>query len=64
LKPGHLIGLWIFGYGIGRLWIEALRIDQASLILGVRVNIWISAIAIIAGGIVWIKGLKPIRDKI
>ena len=49
LKPGHLIGLWIFGYGLGRLWIEALRIDQASLILGIRVNIWISAIAIIAG---------------
>ena len=64
LRPGHLIGLWIFGYGIGRLWIEALRIDQASLIFGVRVNIWISAIAIVAGGIVWIKGLKSIRDKI
>ncbi len=64
LKPGHLIGLWIFGYGLGRLWIEALRIDQASLILGIRVNIWISAIAIIAGAIVWVKGRKPIHDSI
>ena len=64
LKSGHLIGLWIFGYGLGRLWIEALRIDEASLILGIRVNIWISAVAIIAGGIVWVKGRKPIHDRI
>ena len=56
--------LWNIGYGVGRLWIETLRIDQASLIFGVRVNIWISAIAIVAGGIVWIKGLKLIRAKI
>jgi len=49
LKPGRLIGLWIFGYGIGRLWIETLRVDNASLIAGIRVNIWMSLIAIIAG---------------
>ena len=58
LKSGRLIGLWIFGYGIGRLWVEALRIDNASLIAGVRVNIWMSLIAIVSGLLVVVFGRK------
>lgn len=40
LKPGKLIWVYTGVYAIGRLWIEALRIDNATEILGVRVNIW------------------------
>ena len=32
LRPGELFALYVLGYGIGRLWVEDLRIDQASLI--------------------------------
>lgn len=49
LKRGRLIWLYVLGYGIGRLWIEAIRTDEASEILNVRVNIWLSAVLIIAG---------------
>ncbi|CAN5708124.1 hypothetical protein BH10ACT1_BH10ACT1_39600 [soil metagenome] len=44
LRPGELFALYVLGYGIGRLWVEALRSDGASLILGVRINIWMSVI--------------------
>ena len=52
LRPGYLVGLWVFGYGLGRLWVEALRVDQASLIVGVRVNIWMALAAIVVGAVV------------
>ena len=52
LRPGYLVGLWVFGYGLGRLWVEALRVDQASLIVGVRVNTWMALVAIVAGAVV------------
>lgn len=45
LRRGELFALYVLGYSIGRLWVESLRIDPASLIFGVRVNIWMSVIA-------------------
>ncbi len=50
LRPGWLLAVYVLGYGIGRLWIESVRIDNASLIAGVRVNIWMSAV-LIAGSV-------------
>ena len=44
-RPGRLFALYVAGYGVGRLWVEALRIDPASQIFGVRVNIWVSLVA-------------------
>jgi prolipoprotein diacylglyceryltransferase len=38
----------VLGYTIGRLWIEALRIDEANLIMGLRLNIWVSLIVMMA----------------
>jgi prolipoprotein diacylglyceryl transferase len=40
LKPGKLVWVYAGIYAIGRLWIEALRIDPATEILGVRINLW------------------------
>ena len=55
LRPGYLVGLWVFGYGLGRLWVEALRVDHASLIVGVRVNTWMALAAIAVGAVgTWI----------
>ena len=55
---GRLITVYLIGYGIGRLWIETVRIDAATEILGLRVNIWMSISLIIGGLIValWPKG--------
>lgn len=46
--PGTLFALYVGGYGLGRLWVEALRIDDATRIAGLRVNIWVSLLAIAA----------------
>lgn len=48
LYKGELFTLYVLGYALGRLWVEDLRIDHASLILGVRINIWVAAIVAIA----------------
>ena len=53
LRPGSLLAVYVCGYGVGRLWIEAVRIDQASLLAGVRVNIWMS-LALIAGSVAYL----------
>lgn len=49
LRRGQLFWLYVVGYGVGRLWVEALRVDEASLIGPFRVNIWVSLAAIIGG---------------
>ena len=49
---GKLFAIYVFGYGLGRLWVEALRIDKASKIFGTRVNIWVAVLAIL-GGLAW-----------
>ncbi|HTO01675.1 MAG TPA: prolipoprotein diacylglyceryl transferase, partial [Microthrixaceae bacterium] len=53
LKPGRWFAVYILGYGLGRLWVESLRIDVANEILGLRVNTWTSGLAII-GGTIWL----------
>ena len=42
LRGGQIFSLYILGYCGGRLVFEALRIDEASLIFGVRINIFVS----------------------
>jgi prolipoprotein diacylglyceryltransferase len=45
-NQGDVFALYVCGYTLGRLWIEALRIDDANYILGLRLNIWVSFIVI------------------
>lgn len=45
----RLFALYVAGYGLGRLWIEGLRIDDASVLGGLRWNQWV-ALAAMAGG--------------
>jgi len=51
LKPGAILPLWMLLYGVARFIIEGMRTDEASLILGIRVNHWVSGIAVVVGGI-------------
>ena len=46
-KQGDVFALYILGYTAGRIWIETLRIDEANLIFGLRLNIWVSFIVLI-----------------
>ncbi len=53
LKPGRLFGLYVLGYALGRLWIETIRVDFASELAGVRVNIWVM-LALIIGSVTYL----------
>ena len=44
LGHGRVFALYVVLYTAGRAWIEALRIDPANHILGLRLNLWTSAV--------------------
>jgi len=46
VNSGDIFALYVAGYTLGRLWIEALRIDEANYILGFRLNIWVCLVVI------------------
>jgi prolipoprotein diacylglyceryl transferase len=48
LAPGSIFALYVAIYCLGRVWIEALRIDEAHHILGFRLNDWVS---VVVGGL-------------
>lgn len=50
---GRLISVYMLGYGIARLWLETVRIDAATEVAGLRVNIWMSLALIIGAAVVW-----------
>src|SRR3546814_15388299 len=54
LRRGQLFTLYVDGYALGRLWVEALRIDPANAILGLRVNIWTSLAALVIAAAVFV----------
>jgi prolipoprotein diacylglyceryl transferase len=47
LRKGMILPLYVLGYGVGRFIVEAVRIDPATLILGIRVNHWVSGSAVV-----------------
>ncbi|MGK0714462.1 prolipoprotein diacylglyceryl transferase [Leucobacter sp. W1153] len=50
LRWGRTFGLYLIWYGIGRSWLEAIRIDPTSdAMFGVPANIWASFAAIVIG---------------
>jgi len=51
LKPGAILPLWMMMYGVARFIIEGMRTDEASEILGIRVNHWVSGVAVVIGGL-------------
>ena len=45
-------------YSIGRLWIEALRIDEASNLAGLRINIWVFTVVFIVSAVILFVGVR------
>lgn len=54
LGHGRVFWLYVVTYTLGRLWIEMLRIDEAELVLGLRLNVWTSIIVGIGGAVAFI----------
>ncbi len=53
IRKGSLLAVYVLGYSVARLWLETVRIDFASEIAGVRVNIWMSLVGIVAS-VAWL----------
>ncbi|WP_354569805.1 prolipoprotein diacylglyceryl transferase [Glaciihabitans sp. UYNi722] len=50
LQWGRVFGVYLIWYGLGRSWLEAIRIDPTSDgFLGIPANVWASFVAIILG---------------
>jgi len=62
LRTSQVFSLYIFGYCIGRAFIESIRIDSAQLISGVRINIWVSVIVGIGALIAFLRAKKGERE--
>ena len=48
LRRGQLFAGYVAGYAAGRLWVESLRVDPAHEVWGLRINTWVSGIALVA----------------
>lgn len=60
LRNGNLFLVYVIGYTAGRGWIEALRVDHANSILGLRLNVWTSAIVFLAAAaLLWFRLKRP-----
>jgi len=49
LRWGKMLGLYLVYYSIGRIWVEAIRIDPSEVLLGLRINIWSAIAGILVG---------------
>jgi prolipoprotein diacylglyceryl transferase len=49
LTHGRVFWGYVVLYTLGRLWIEALRVDPAEQVLGLRLNIWTSLLVCLVG---------------
>ncbi len=66
LGHGRVFALYVLLYCCGRVWIEALRVDPANTILGLRLNVWTS-ILVGLGALVYFvisAKLRPGRESL
>ncbi|MEY5146826.1 MAG: hypothetical protein RL224_1140 [Actinomycetota bacterium] len=65
LQWGKVFAVYLMIYSIGRIWVEAIRIDPSEIILGLRLNIWSALIGLTLGIILFLvqsrrhPGLEP-----
>lgn len=58
LRDGRLFALYVAAYTVGRAWVEALRVDHANHILGLRLNDWTS-LMVFAGAVTYLIVRRP-----
>jgi phosphatidylglycerol---prolipoprotein diacylglyceryl transferase len=47
LGHGRAFAVYVAGYTLGRTWIELMRTDAATMVAGVRINVWVSILVFI-----------------
>lgn len=53
LRAGQQFAMYMMWYGLGRTWIESLRINYSTEILGIRTNIWTAILVCLAGAVLF-----------
>lgn len=66
LGHGRAFALYVLLYVLGRVWIEALRIDPVNTIGGVRLNVWTSIVVGLGAVVylVWSAKARPGRESL
>ncbi len=54
LGGGRVFALYLAAYAVGRFWIEALRIDDANTLFGLRVNEYMAAVVFV-GAVAYLR---------
>jgi prolipoprotein diacylglyceryl transferase len=58
-RNGQVFAAYVALYSLGRFFIELLRVDDATIIFGMRVNSWVSALLFVIGSImIYRRGAK------
>ncbi len=60
---GAIFTFYVASYSFGRLFIEAIRIDDANMILGLRLNIWVAATLFLGAGALFLREIAKSRKK-
>ncbi|GAB3274334.1 prolipoprotein diacylglyceryl transferase [Parasphingorhabdus pacifica] len=59
---GKVFALYVAGYTFGRLWIEMMRTDEATHLLGVRINVFTS-VAVFALAVLYLVFVRGKREE-
>lgn len=63
LGHGRAFAVYVMGYTLGRTWIEMMRTDDASHVLGVRINVWVSILVFLGGAVYfWLAKSRGERE--
>jgi len=58
LRHGQVFFAYMTLYCAGRIWIEALRVDPASQVLGLRLNVWTALVIGLVGAGLFIRSRR------
>ncbi|MFM8927355.1 MAG: prolipoprotein diacylglyceryl transferase [Rhodoluna sp.] len=54
LRWGKLFALYLVWYGVGRFFIEGIRMDSADVLLGLRTNQWSALVGVLLGLLIYV----------
>ena len=57
---GEIFLMYLFGYGVGRFWIEGLRTDQLQFFNGVAVSQVLAAVLVVVSAVLLVVGRKKV----
>lgn len=63
LRHGRVFWAYVMLYTLGRLWIELVRIDPASIVLGLRINVWVSILVFLGALTAFVVLGRRYRDE-